>query len=57
MAMHFNPDRNQNYVGFHLPPDQLSELDQVRIKLRLSRSEFMRQVLTAHLRQLQTAAR
>ncbi|WP_430649514.1 ribbon-helix-helix protein, CopG family [Bradyrhizobium ottawaense] len=55
--MHFNPDRNRNYVGFHLPPVQLSELDQVRIKLRLSRSELMRQVLTAHLRQLQAAAR
>lgn len=57
MAMHFNPDRNRNYVGFHLPPDQLSELDQVRIELRLSRSEFMRQVVTAHLRQLQAAAK
>ncbi|MFK4537296.1 metal-responsive CopG/Arc/MetJ family transcriptional regulator [Bradyrhizobium ottawaense] len=57
MAMHFNPDHSRNYIGFHLPPEQLSELDQVRIELRLTRSEFMRQVVTAHLRQLQAAAR
>lgn len=27
MAMHFNPDRNRTYVGFHLPADQLAALD------------------------------
>ncbi|WP_426616036.1 ribbon-helix-helix protein, CopG family [Bradyrhizobium sp. McL0616] len=55
--MLFNPDRTQGFVGFHLPPDQLARLDQVRIELRLSRSELMRQVITAHLQRLQTAAR
>lgn len=57
MPMHFNPDRKRNYVGFHLPPDQLSELDQVRIELRLSRSEYMREVIKAHLQQRQAAAK
>ncbi|MCS3476265.1 metal-responsive CopG/Arc/MetJ family transcriptional regulator [Bradyrhizobium elkanii] len=56
MAMHFNPDRDRNYVGFHLPPEQLAALDQVRIELRLSRSQFMRQVVSAYLKQRQAAA-
>lgn len=57
MAMHFNPDRDRNYVGFHLPADQLGALDQARIELRLSRSQFMRQAVTAHLQQLEAAAK
>lgn len=51
MAMHFNPGRDRYYVGFHLPADQLAALDQGRIKMRLSRSEFMRQAVTAYLQQ------
>ena len=55
MAMHFNPDRDRNYVGFHLPADQLAALDQARVELRLSRSQVMRQVVTAYLKQRQAA--
>lgn len=55
MAMHFNPDRDRHYVGFHLPADQLAALDQVRIELRLSRSQFVRQAVAAHVQQLQAA--
>lgn len=56
MGMHFNPDSERSYVGFHLPADQLAALDKARTEMRLSRSEFMRQVVTAHLQQLRTAA-
>lgn len=55
MAVHFNPDSIKNYVGFYLPADQLAALDQARIELRLSRSQFMREAVTAHLQQLQAA--
>lgn len=51
--MLFNPDSARSYIGFHLPADQLAALDQARIQLRLSRSEFMRQVVTSHLQQRQ----
>ncbi|WP_316181403.1 MULTISPECIES: ribbon-helix-helix domain-containing protein [unclassified Bradyrhizobium] len=53
--MHFNPDRDKNYIGFHLPADQLEALDRARIKLRLSRSQFMREAVTARLLQLTEA--
>jgi metal-responsive CopG/Arc/MetJ family transcriptional regulator len=56
MGMHFNPDSARSYIGFHLPADQLAALDQARIELRLSRSQFMRQVVTAYLQQRQAAA-
>jgi hypothetical protein len=56
MGMHFNPDSARSYIGFHLPADQLAALDKARIEMRLSRSEFMRGVLTAYLHRLQTAA-
>ncbi|WP_461357518.1 ribbon-helix-helix domain-containing protein [Bradyrhizobium sp. USDA 4454] len=54
--MLFNPDARRSYIGFHLPLDQLAALENARIELRLSRSEFMRQVVAAHLQQLHTAA-
>jgi hypothetical protein len=57
MAMHFNPDTDRSYVGFHLPADQLAALDKARFEMRLSRSQFMRQAVKAHLQQLQAAAK
>ncbi len=57
MAMHFDPDSVRSYIGFHLPADQLASLDKVRIERRLSRSQFMRQLVTAHLQQLQAAGK
>lgn len=57
MRMHYDPHNPRNYVGFVLPPDQLAALDHARIELRLSRSEFMRQAVTAHLQQLQAASK
>ena len=56
MGMHFNPDSSRSYVGFHLQADQLAALDKARIEMRLSRSEFMREVVSAHLQRLQAAA-
>lgn len=53
--MHFNPDSARSFVGFHLPADQLAALDRARIELRLSRSQFMRQVVAAYLQQPQPA--
>jgi hypothetical protein len=47
--MHFNPDSARAYIGFHLQPDQLAALDRARIELRLSRSQFMRRMVAAHL--------
>ncbi|WP_409188490.1 ribbon-helix-helix domain-containing protein [Bradyrhizobium sp. RDM4] len=52
MGMFFNPDSARSYVGFYLPPDQLAALDQTRIELRLSRSEFVRRAIKAHLQQM-----
>ncbi|MBC9877729.1 CopG family transcriptional regulator [Bradyrhizobium sp. INPA01-394B] len=49
--MHFNPDTARGYVGFVMPVDLLAELDQVRTELRLSRSQFMRQAVSAYLGQ------
>lgn len=49
--MHFNPDTARGYVGFVMPLDQLAELDQVRTVLRLSRSQFLREAVTAYLGQ------
>jgi hypothetical protein len=55
MGMHFNPDSARSFVGFHLPADQLAELDRARIELRLSRSQFMRRMVASHLQQVQAA--
>lgn len=55
--MHFDPDNARSYIGFVLPPAHLAALDQARIELRLSRSEFVRQAVTAHLRQLEAEAK
>lgn len=49
--MHFDPDNARSYVGFNLPSDQLAALDRTRVELRLSRSQFLRQVLAAYLKQ------
>jgi Ribbon-helix-helix protein, copG family len=57
MGMHFNPDCTRSYIGFYLPADQLAALDRARIELRLSRSQFMRQVVSMHLQQLLAAAK
>ncbi|WP_456626168.1 ribbon-helix-helix domain-containing protein [Bradyrhizobium sp. URHC0002] len=54
--MFFNPDSARSYIGFHLPANQLAALDRARIGLRLSRSQFMRQMVTAHLQRLQAVA-
>ncbi|MGY2902940.1 metal-responsive CopG/Arc/MetJ family transcriptional regulator [Bradyrhizobium sp. URHC0002] len=56
MGMFFNPDSARSYIGFHLPANQLAALDRARIGLRLSRSQFMRQMVTAHLQRLQAVA-
>jgi hypothetical protein len=40
-----------------LPADQLQALDQARLDLRLSRSEFSRRAIDAYLRQLQATAK
>jgi hypothetical protein len=56
MAMHFNPDSARSFVGFHLPADQLAALDNARIELRESRSQFMRRMVAAHLQRLQDTA-
>lgn len=55
--MHFNPDNGRSYVGFVMPADQLAALDEARIELRLSRSEFVRRAVAAQLRQLHSAAK
>jgi metal-responsive CopG/Arc/MetJ family transcriptional regulator len=55
--MHFDPDNARSYVGFNLPADQLAALDQARIELRLSRSQFLRQAVTAYLQQRLAAAK
>lgn len=55
--MHFDPDNARSYVGFNLPADQLAALDRARIELRLSRSQFMREAVTAHLRRLGAVAK
>lgn len=49
--MHFNPDNARSYIGFVLPADQLAALDQARLELRLSRSEFVRRAVAAQLQQ------
>ena len=56
MGMFFNPDSARSYIGFHLPADLLAALDKARIEMRLSRSQFMRQVVAAHLQRFQAAA-
>ncbi|MEY9427032.1 metal-responsive CopG/Arc/MetJ family transcriptional regulator [Bradyrhizobium ottawaense] len=51
MRMHYDPHNPRSYIGFVLPADQLAALDQARTKLRLSRSQFLRQAVTAYLGQ------
>ncbi|UQR64294.1 ribbon-helix-helix domain-containing protein [Bradyrhizobium sp. C-145] len=55
--MHFNPDNVRSYVGFQLPADKLAALDQARIEMRLSRSQFMREAVAAYLQQRQATAK
>jgi metal-responsive CopG/Arc/MetJ family transcriptional regulator len=57
MGMHFNPDSARSYIGFHLPADQLAALDRARIELRLSRSQFMRQMVNTYLERPRAAAK
>lgn len=57
MRMHYDPRNPRKYVGFVLLPDQLAALDHACTELRLSRSEFMRQAVTAHLQQLQAGTK
>lgn len=51
----YNPDTKRPYIGLHLPSEQLAALDEARLSLRQSRSEFARQAIAAHLRRLQDA--
>jgi hypothetical protein len=53
----YNPDTKRPYVGLRLPTQQLAALDAARIELRLSRSEFTRRAIAAHLERLQAAAK
>lgn len=53
--MHYDPQNPRSYVGFNLPSDQLAVLDRTRIELRLSRSQFLRQAVTAYLQQHRAA--
>ena len=55
MGVLFNPDCVRSYVGVHSPADLLAALDRARVVLRLSRSQFMRHVVSAHLQWLQAA--
>ncbi|UPK12190.1 ribbon-helix-helix protein, CopG family [Bradyrhizobium sp. 155] len=57
MGMHFNPDSARSYIGFHLPADQLAALDRERVELRLSRSQFMRLIVSVHLQRHQAATK
>jgi metal-responsive CopG/Arc/MetJ family transcriptional regulator len=47
----YDPNTERPYVGVRIPAQQLAELDQARIELRLSRSEFVRRAITAQLQQ------
>ncbi|MGY3369918.1 metal-responsive CopG/Arc/MetJ family transcriptional regulator [Bradyrhizobium sp. GM2.4] len=51
MRMHYDPQNPRSYIGFVLPAAQLAALDRARTDLRLSRSQFLRQAVTAYLRE------
>jgi len=53
----YDPETDRPYVGFRLSAEQLAALDEARIKVRQSRSEFTRQAIAAHLQRLQIAAK
>jgi hypothetical protein len=52
----YDPETTRPYIGLRLPAEQLAALDEARIGLRQSRSEFARQAIAAHLRRLQDTA-
>jgi predicted DNA-binding protein len=45
----------RTYTGFRLPAEQLTAIDEVRVKLRQSKSQFVRQAIAEHLRRLDAA--
>lgn len=49
----YDPETARPYIGLRLPAEQLAALDEVRLSLRQSRSEFARQAIAAHLQRLQ----
>ncbi|WP_422678696.1 ribbon-helix-helix protein, CopG family [Bradyrhizobium ottawaense] len=51
----YDPEYRRPYIGVRLPAQQLADLDQARIELRLSRSEFLRRAIAAQLQQLHAA--
>lgn len=51
----YDPNTARPYVGVRLPTDQLADVDRARLNLRLSRSEFVRRAIAAHLRELQVS--
>ncbi|MFX4883807.1 CopG family transcriptional regulator, partial [Acinetobacter baumannii] len=51
MRMQYDSQNPRSYIGFVLPADQLAAVDQTRTELRLSRSQFLRQAVTAYLEQ------
>jgi hypothetical protein len=53
----YDPENDRPYVGLRLSAEQLAALDEARIKVRQSRSEFTRQAIAAHLQRLQIAAK
>ncbi|WP_084030607.1 ribbon-helix-helix domain-containing protein [Bradyrhizobium paxllaeri] len=52
----YDPNTKRPYVGLRLPVEQLAALDEARIKLRQSRSEFTRRAIAEHLQRIQTVA-
>ncbi|MCK1489742.1 ribbon-helix-helix protein, CopG family [Bradyrhizobium sp. 180] len=52
----YDPDTARPYVGFKLSAHQLGALDEARLNLRQSRSEFVRQAIEERLQRLQAAA-
>jgi hypothetical protein len=54
--MPYDPEARP-FIGLKLPAEQLAALDNARIGLRQSRSEFTRQAIAAHLQRLQEPAK
>ncbi|MBR0879343.1 ribbon-helix-helix protein, CopG family [Bradyrhizobium liaoningense] len=52
----YDPDTARPYVGLRLSAHQLGALDEARLNLRQSRSEFVRQAIDDRLQRLQAAA-
>jgi len=48
----YDPETDRPYIGLRLPGEQLTALDEARLRLRLSRSEFARQAIAAHVQRL-----